>query len=193
MQLAEKNYGIGESEMLVIVEASKHWWHYLEDAMYKVHMITNYCNLRMFLITKNLTCHKARWWEQLSGLDMEIKYCPEKKNLADRPSQCFDYMDIANNEQKKILHTVGYMTWGSIKRREAQKAIENARQATQQSEVTSEADTLKSHLTDNENLPYNIVDDRAEISSLEESNVPNSNPIETKKTFSKRKYKELTK
>ena len=88
---------------------------------------------------------------------------------------------------------MGYVTRSSIKRGEAQRAIENAHQTTQQSEVTSEADILESHLTDNKSLPYDTVDDCAEILSLEESNMPDSNPIKTRKTFSKRKHKESTK
>ena len=103
-------------------------------------------------------------------------------------------MDAANNKEDRILHIMGYVTRGSIKRKEAQKMIENVRQATQQSEVTSEANNeLESHLTDNKSLSYNIVDDCAETLSTEESNVPNSNPIKTKKTFSKRKRNESTK
>ena len=55
MQPVKRNYRVGKSEMLAIVEACKHWQHYLEDATYKVRMITNHCNLRMFLTIKNLT------------------------------------------------------------------------------------------------------------------------------------------
>ena len=156
-------------------------------------MITNHCNLRTFLTSKNLTCREARWWEQLSGLDMEIEYCPEKKNPTDEHSQHPDYIDAANNKEERTLHTVGYVTRGSTKRREAQKAIENARQVTQQSEITSEANILKSHFTDNESLLYDIVDDCTEILLLEGSNVPDNDPIKTRKTFSKCKRKESTK
>ena len=88
---------------------------------------------------------------------------------------------------------MGYVTRGFIKRGKAQKAIGNARQATQRSEITSEANISESHLTDNENLPYDTVDDCAEISLSERSDVPNSNSIETRKTFFKRKRKESTK
>ena len=72
--------------------------------------------------------------------------------------------------------------------------IENACQATQQSEVTSEANNkLESYLTENESLLYNTVDDRVETSSTEESNMPDSNPIKTKRTSSKHKHKESIK
>ena len=99
--------------------------------MYKVRMITNYCNLCMFLTTKNLTHRKVRWWEQLSKLDLEIEYCPRKKNPADESFQCLDYMDTADNKKEKTLYTMSYVTRSFIKRGEAQKAIENARQTIQ--------------------------------------------------------------
>ena len=125
---------------------------------------------------------------------MEIEYHPWKKNLADSFSWYCDYMDAANNKEEKTLHTVGYVTWGSIKCKEAQKMIENARQATQQSKVISKANNKsKSYLTDNESLLYNTVDDRIETSFTEGSNVLNSNLIKTRKAFSKRKRKKSTK
>ena len=63
MQLIKKNYGMDELKMLVIVKACKHWQHYLESTTYKMHVIINHCNLHIFFTTKNLTRHKARWWE----------------------------------------------------------------------------------------------------------------------------------
>ena len=93
-------------------------------------VITNHCNLRTFFIIKNFTRCKTKWWGQLSGLDMKIEYRPGKKNPADEPFWRFDYMDAANNKEEKTIHTVGYVTWGFIKREEAQKAIENACQTT---------------------------------------------------------------
>ena len=38
---AERNYGIGESEMLAIVEACKEWRHYVEGATHQVDIITD--------------------------------------------------------------------------------------------------------------------------------------------------------
>ena len=125
---------------------------------------------------------------------MEIEYHPEKKNPVDGPSWHPDYMDTANDKEDKTLHTIDYVTQGFIKHGEAQKMIENAHQATQQSKVISEVDNkLESHLTDNESLPYNTINNRAETLSIERNNMPNSNPIKTRKTFSKHKRKKSTK
>ena len=69
MAPAELNYGVGETEMLAIVEACKQWRHYLEGAMHPIRVITDHCNLRTFITTKNLSRREARWWERLSSLD----------------------------------------------------------------------------------------------------------------------------
>ena len=106
MQPTKRNYRVGKSKMLAIVEACKHWQHYLETVTYKVCMITDYCNLRMFLTTKNLTRHKTRWLEQFSGLDMKIKYCLRKKNPANSPSQHLNYIDTADNKEENVRTTV---------------------------------------------------------------------------------------
>ncbi len=60
---AERNYGIGESEMLAIVEACKQWQHYVEGATHQVVVITDHTHLQKFLIDKQLNRREARWWE----------------------------------------------------------------------------------------------------------------------------------
>ena len=120
---------------------------------------------------------------------MEIKDCSKKKNPADGHFRHPDYMDAADDEEEKLLHIVGYVTRGFIKCEEAQKAIKNVRQATQQFKVISEANTSESYFTDNESLLYDTVDDYVEISSSEENNVSNSNLIKMRKTSSKCKCK----
>ncbi len=88
---AERNYGIGESEMLAIVEACKEWRHYVEGATHQVVVITDHANLQRFLVDKQLNRREARWWERLSGLDLSIQYRPGKLNPADAPSRRPDY------------------------------------------------------------------------------------------------------
>ncbi len=57
---AERNYGIGESEMLAIVEACKQWRHYVEGATHQVVVITDHANLHKFRIDKQLNRREAR-------------------------------------------------------------------------------------------------------------------------------------
>ena len=66
-------------------------------------MITDHCNLRTFLTTKNLSRREARWWERLSSLDLVIKYRPGRYNPADGLSRRPDY---AGNKPN-LSHQVG--------------------------------------------------------------------------------------
>ncbi len=71
---AEQNCGIGESEILAIVEVCKEWRNYAEDATHQVVVITDYANLQKFLVNQQLNRREARWWKRLSGLDLDIQY-----------------------------------------------------------------------------------------------------------------------
>ena len=57
---AERNYGIGESEMLAIVEACKEWRHYVEGTTHQVVVITDYANLQKFLVDRQLNRRETR-------------------------------------------------------------------------------------------------------------------------------------
>ena len=103
MAPAELNYGVGETEMLAIVEACKQWRHYLEGAMHPIRVITDHYNLRTFLTTKNLSRREARWWERLFSLDLVFEYRPGRYNPPDGPSRRPDY---AGNEPN-LSHQVG--------------------------------------------------------------------------------------
>ena len=91
MTPAEINYGVGEKEMLAIVEACKNWRHYLEGANFPVKVLTDHGNLRTFFTTKTLSRREARWWERLSSLDLQLEYRPGRNNPADGPSRRPDY------------------------------------------------------------------------------------------------------
>ena len=60
-------------------------------------MITDHCNLRTFLTTKNLSRREARWWERLSSLDLVIEYRPGRYNPTDGPSRRPDYAGNEHN------------------------------------------------------------------------------------------------
>ncbi len=54
MSLATRNYGIGESEILTIIEACEEWRHYIEGITHQVVVITDYSNLQKLLVDKQL-------------------------------------------------------------------------------------------------------------------------------------------
>ena len=49
------NYDTHDKELLVIFEAFKIWWHYLEDLAYPINIVIDYKNLEYFSTTKVLT------------------------------------------------------------------------------------------------------------------------------------------
>jgi hypothetical protein len=83
MSPAERNYAVGDQEMLAIVMSCHHWRHYLEGARHPVEVLTDHHNLQRFMTTKSLTGRQVRWWETLSGYNLNIVYREGKKNPAD--------------------------------------------------------------------------------------------------------------
>ena len=88
---AECNYDIHDRELLVIVEAIKHWRHYLEGSRFPFKIFSDHKNLEVFMTTKILNRRQARWAELLSSYDFTIIPIPGKKNSADGLSRRPDY------------------------------------------------------------------------------------------------------
>jgi hypothetical protein len=91
MSLAERNYTVGDQEMLTIVMSYCHWRHYLNSAWHPVEVLKDHHNLKWFMTTKSLMGRQARWWETLSGYNLNMVYRVGKENLADTPSCRPDY------------------------------------------------------------------------------------------------------
>ncbi len=54
MSDTERNYSVGDQEMLAIVESCCHWRHYLEGSKYPVKVLTDHLNLQGFMKSKPL-------------------------------------------------------------------------------------------------------------------------------------------
>jgi hypothetical protein len=74
MRDAELNYDIEDKEMLAVVEAIRHWRHYLEGARYNFTIFTDHKNLVNFMKKKEWNRRQARWGEMLAEYDFEIVY-----------------------------------------------------------------------------------------------------------------------
>jgi transposase InsO family protein len=88
----ELNYGTPDQEMLAIVEAFKHWRHYLEGSKYPVEVLTDHQNLQAFMRQPKLNGRQARWCYYLTPYDFVIKWRSGSTNPADAPSRRPDYM-----------------------------------------------------------------------------------------------------
>ena len=79
MGIHKKQYGVGEQKMPTIVEACKHWRHYVENVAHTIPVIIDHINLCTFFLGKILKPQEVRWWEQFSGLDLAIEHQKRKK------------------------------------------------------------------------------------------------------------------
>jgi len=73
---AELNYNTHDKELLIIFEAFKIWWHYLEGPAYSIDVIMDHKNLEYFSTTKVLTQRQAWWSKYLSQFNLVIRFCP---------------------------------------------------------------------------------------------------------------------
>ena len=111
------NYGIGESELLAIVDSCKQWCHYVKDSLHKVKIITDYANLQRFPLDKNLSSKKARWWERLLELDIRVEYRSGWLNPEGALSSQADYDDHYEDNLTEIhsllATSLDYSSWPS--------------------------------------------------------------------------------
>ena len=79
---AEQNYNIHDKELLAIVDAFKHWRHYLQEARHEISVVTDHKNLTAFTTTKTLNKRQVRWAEELSSYNFKINYRKGSENQA---------------------------------------------------------------------------------------------------------------
>ncbi|KAI4902358.1 hypothetical protein NFI96_006631, partial [Prochilodus magdalenae] len=88
---AEKNYGIGDRELLAIKLAFEEWHHWLEGARHPFMVLTDHKNLEYLRNVKRLNSRQARWSLFFSRFDFQITYCPGTRNAkADALSRLFE-------------------------------------------------------------------------------------------------------
>jgi len=59
LQPAERNYEIHNKELLAIVQALKHFCHYLQGNVHQTKKISDHVNLKYFTTKQTLTCCQA--------------------------------------------------------------------------------------------------------------------------------------
>jgi hypothetical protein len=70
----QRNYDIGDKEMLAIIQALTEWQHLLEGAEH----LSDHQNLKSFMAAKNLNRRQAQWSLYLSRFDFLLVHCPGK-------------------------------------------------------------------------------------------------------------------
>ncbi|CAJ0968301.1 unnamed protein product [Ranitomeya imitator] len=87
---AERNYDVGNRELLVMKWAFEEWRHWLEGAKHRVVVLTDHKNLTYLESAKRLNPRQARWSLFFARFDFVISYLPGFKNVkADALSRSF--------------------------------------------------------------------------------------------------------
>ena len=82
MSPAERNYMVGQQELLAIVEAVQHWRCYLEGNPHPTKILTDHQGLQWLNSQAELTGRQARWVEALSDIEFQVVYVPGPQNAA---------------------------------------------------------------------------------------------------------------
>lgn len=93
---AERNYGVGDKELLAIVASLTQYRPYIVNLTQPLLVITDHSNLTTFASKQILNRRQARWANELSELNFKIVYRPGSKNkradvltrrVGDRPAE----------------------------------------------------------------------------------------------------------
>ncbi|KAK3554597.1 hypothetical protein QTP70_027889, partial [Hemibagrus guttatus] len=76
LNLAERNYNIGNRELLAVKLALKQWRHWLEGAKHSFLVLTDHKNLEYLQAAKRLKPRQARWALFFTRFDFTISYQP---------------------------------------------------------------------------------------------------------------------
>ncbi|CAJ0922084.1 unnamed protein product, partial [Ranitomeya imitator] len=106
---AERNYDVGNRELLAMKWAFEEWRHWLEGAKHRVVVLTDHKNLIYLESAKRLNPRQARWSLFFSRFDFVVSYLPGSKNVkADALSRSF------LPDSPGVLEPVGILKEGVI-------------------------------------------------------------------------------
>ena len=112
---AERNYDVGNRELLAVHEALKEWRHWLEGAALPFVVLTDHKNLTYVQSAKRLNPRQSRWSLFFSRFDFSLSYKPGSHNVrADALSRRFMDSAAPPSSPEPILPSscvVGALTW----------------------------------------------------------------------------------
>ena len=100
---AERNYDVGDRELLAVVRALKVWRHWLEGAKHPFLIWTDHQNLEYIRAARRLNPRQARWAIFFARFRFTLSYRPGSQNVkADALSRLYDTED-GSTEPTPIL------------------------------------------------------------------------------------------
>ncbi|CAM4349732.1 unnamed protein product [Leuciscus chuanchicus] len=112
---AERNYDVGDRELLAIRLALAQWRQWLEGSSVPFVVWTDHRNLEYIRSAKRLNARQARWSLFFARFDFRISYRPGSKNVKpDALSRLFDPTDAIPTPREIIPpgRVVGTAVWG---------------------------------------------------------------------------------
>ncbi|KAI4887112.1 hypothetical protein NFI96_003142 [Prochilodus magdalenae] len=100
---AERNYDVGDRELLAIKLALEEWWHWLEGAEHPFVVWTDHKNLAYIKQAKHLNPRQARWSLFFGQFDFVLTYRLGSKNLKPDALSCQWAPPEACPDQQSIL------------------------------------------------------------------------------------------
>ncbi|KAK2906403.1 hypothetical protein Q8A73_010346 [Channa argus] len=111
---AERNYSVGDRELLVIKLALEQWRHWLEGALQPFIIWTEHKNLAHLRTAKRLNSRQARWFFFFDRFDFSLTYRPGSKNVKPDALSHIHAPETSSNDPKPILRlscVLGALTW----------------------------------------------------------------------------------
>uniref|UniRef100_A0A3B5QD67 Gypsy retrotransposon integrase-like protein 1 n=1 Tax=Xiphophorus maculatus TaxID=8083 RepID=A0A3B5QD67_XIPMA len=111
---AERNYDVGDRELLAIKLALEEWRHWLEGAEHPVLVWTDHKNLSYLQSAKRLNPRQSRWSLFFSRFNLSISYRPGSRNIKPDALSRIYAPDDSNKTPAPILPpscTVATVTW----------------------------------------------------------------------------------
>ncbi len=111
---AERNYDIGNRELLAVKLALEEWRHWLEGSGVPFIVWTDHKNLEYIRTAKRLNSRQARWALFFGRFDFSLSYRPGSKNIKpDSLSRIFDHSERPSTPECILPETlfVSTLTW----------------------------------------------------------------------------------
>uniref|UniRef100_A0A674ED49 Gypsy retrotransposon integrase-like protein 1 n=1 Tax=Salmo trutta TaxID=8032 RepID=A0A674ED49_SALTR len=100
----ERNYDVGDRELLAVVKALTSWRHWLEKAKHPFLIWTDHRNLEYIRAARRLNPHQARWAMFFTHFVFTLSYRPGSQNTkADALSQLYDTEQWPMDQTPRLL------------------------------------------------------------------------------------------
>ncbi|KAK2889879.1 hypothetical protein Q8A73_018179 [Channa argus] len=111
---AERNYSVGDRELLAIKLALEEWRHWLERAPQTFIIWTDHKNLAHLRTAKRLNSRQARWSLFFDRFNFSLTYRPGSKNIKPDALSRIHAPETSPHDPEPILHpscVLGALTW----------------------------------------------------------------------------------